>query len=566
MEKMKNDGYQRTDITFFYIFSILMTFDFRYTGILHDGGYRVMQKFSAGLLAMLVSGIFAASPVSASVKKIMMAPTKKVETKKTAAAKDSRPAKAIAKKAAPVKPAAKTSAKPANAKASAPAKGKTNPKHEKTVASKKGTVVAKHDKGHHQPTPVKPALKTASAKPVATKQTHTPVKTAVQHTPNKTASAVTKTAYTPTYSSKQPAVRNTYTAPVSSVHTASADPLPAFRTSGSSYSTGSAYNSAVPQAKPQSASVTPPISAFGKASSMPAVFNTPYNTSLPSKQPIYVNETPNGPDTRAKSVLVLDENNLKILYERNSTSRMSMASITKLMTALVVVESMQDMKEVLTITEDDIDHLKGTGSRLRIGTRLTRGEMLHLALMSSENRAASALGRYYPGGRSAFINAMNLKAAVLGMTNTRYVDSNGLSPQNVSCARDLAKLVMAAAEHPLIRKYSTAEYHTIYDGEKSLSYGSTNRLTHSSNWKIQVQKTGYIREAGQCLVMKTTIDGRPIVMVLLNVVGPKGARIVDAQNIKSWLAQDTSRSFFGSSRSSSSRSTASSFNEDDFYN
>ncbi|MGN0918411.1 MAG: D-alanyl-D-alanine carboxypeptidase family protein [Oxalobacter sp.] len=401
-------------------------------------------------------------------------------------------------------------------------------------------------------------MKTTLTKTAVIKQAL--AKTAAQHPSKKTESVIAKTPDASTYT--QPVSLNTYRQPISPVHTVSAAPLPAFTTSGGSLHSESTFKITVPQ----SASVTPPISSFGKSSSMPTTFNTSSNASLPSQRPIYVNETPNGPETRAKAALVLDENNLKILYERNSTSRMPMASITKLMTALVVVETMQDMNQVLEISDEDIDWIKGTGSRLKIGTRLTRREMLHLALMSSENRAASALGRYYPGGREAFVNAMNLKAAVLGMTNTRFVDTNGLSPQNVSCARDLAKLVMAAAEHPLIRKYSTAEYHTVYDGEKNLSYGSTNRLTHSSNWKIQVQKTGYIREAGQCLVMKTTIDGRPIVMVLLNVVGPKGARIVDAQQIKNWLTHSntTSSSFFSSNRTSSNRNT--SFSEDDFYN
>lgn len=516
-----------------------------------------MRKFTVGLLAMLVAGAFATSPVSASVKKITMAaPVKKVDSKK-AASKDSKPAKTVAKNADKGKAASKPASRTTHAKAVAPAKEKSGKTSSKTAGK---TVAAAHGKDRH-PAPAKQPVKNAPVKTAVAK--HTPVKTVAQHPSPKASSPATKTAYAPAYTHTQPVVRNTYKPPVSAVHTASADPLPAFSTSGGSYHSDSTFKTAAPQ----SASVTPPISSFGKSSSMPAVFNTPSNASLPSQRPIYVGETPNGPETRAKAVLVLDEDKLKILYERNSTSRMSMASITKLMTALVVVEAMQDMNQILEISSEDIDHLKGTGSRLKIGTRLPRKEMLHLALMSSENRAASALGRYYPGGREEFIKAMNLKAAILGMTNTKYVDTNGLSPQNVSCARDLAKLVMAAAEHPLIRKYSTAEYHTVYDGEKNLSYGSTNRLTHSSSWKIQVQKTGYIREAGQCLVMKTTIDGRPIVMVLLNVVGPKGARIVDAQHIKDWLVHDntSSRSFFGSSRSSSNRSTAS-FSDDDFYN
>ena len=512
-----------------------------------------MRKFTVGLLAMLVAGAFATSPVSASVKKITMAaPARKADTKK-AVSKVSKPAKTVAKKADKGKAATKPASKTVHAKTVAPAKEKAGKNQRKTVA-------AAHGKDHH-PAPARQPVKTAPAKTVAAK--HTPVKTVAQLPSPKTSSTATKTAYAPAYTHTQPVVQNTYKPPVQAVRTISADPLPPFLTSGSSNHSASTFKTAAPQ----SASVTPPISSFGRSSSMPAVFNTPANASLPSQRPIYVGETPNGPETRAKAVLVLDEDKLKILYERNSTSRMSMASITKLMTALVVVEAMQDMNQILEISSEDIDHLKGTGSRLKIGTRLPRKEMLHLALMSSENRAASALGRYYPGGREEFIKAMNLKAAILGMTNTKYVDTNGLSPQNVSCARDLAKLVMAAAEHPLIRKYSTAEYHTVYDGEKNLSYGSTNRLTHSSSWKIQVQKTGYIREAGQCLVMKTTIDRRPIVMVLLNVVGPKGARIVDAQHIKDWLVHDnsSSRSFFGSSRTPSSSSTAS-FGDDDFYN
>lgn len=512
-----------------------------------------MRKFTVGLLTILVASAFATSPVSASVKKITMAvPAKKTDTKKTVS-KDNKPIKATIKNADKEKTAAKkttsvktvTSIKEKVGKASTKNQGKSD--------------VVNHGKNQRQSIVARQSVKTTSTKTAATKQ-QALAKTAAQHPSKKTGSVTTKTPHVSAYT--QPVALNTYRQPISPVHTASAEPLSAFTTSGGSFHSESTFKITVPQ----SASVTPPISSFGKSSSMPATFNTSPNASLPSQRPIYVDETPNGPETRAKAALVLDENNLKILYERNSTSRMSMASITKLMTALVVVETMQDMNQVLEISDEDIDRIKGTGSRLKIGTRLTRREMLHLALMSSENRAASALGRYYPGGREAFVNAMNLKAAILGMTNTRYVDTNGLSPQNVSCARDLAKLVMAAAEHPLIRKYSTAEYHTVYDGEKNLSYGSTNRLTHSSNWKIQVQKTGYIREAGQCLVMKTTIDGRPIVMVLLNVVGPKGARIADAQQIKNWLTHSntSSSSLFSSNRTSSNRNT--SFSEDDFYN
>lgn len=239
---------------------------------------------------------------------------------------------------------------------------------------------------------------------------------------------------------------------------------------------------------------------------------------------------------KSNAALVLDESNLEILFEKNSNIALPMASITKLMTGLVVVESMQDMNEVLEITEEDVDTHKHTSSRLKVGTRMTRGNLLHLALMSSENRAAAALGRNYPGGISAFVNAMNIKAQVLGMSDSHYVDSSGLSSGNVASARDLAKLVMAAAQHPILRKYSTDTYYSVDDGLREMHYGNTNGLVHNPDWHIRLQKTGYISEAGQCLVMQAIIKGRPIVMVFLDSKG-KGARLADAQRIRSWLTQ-----------------------------
>ncbi len=239
---------------------------------------------------------------------------------------------------------------------------------------------------------------------------------------------------------------------------------------------------------------------------------------------------------KSNAALVLDESNLEILFEKNSTIALPIASITKLMTGLVVVESMQDMNEVLEITEEDVDTQKHTSSRLRVGTRMTRGNLLHLALMSSENRAAATLGRNYPGGISAFINAMNVKAQMLGMSDSHYVDSSGLSSGNKASARDLAKLVMAAAQYPILCKYSTDTYYSVDDGLHEMHYGNTNGLVHNPNWNIQLQKTGYISEAGQCLVMQTLIKGRPIVMVFLDSKG-KGARLADAQRIRSWLTQ-----------------------------
>ena len=242
---------------------------------------------------------------------------------------------------------------------------------------------------------------------------------------------------------------------------------------------------------------------------------------------------------KSNAALVLDESNLEILFEKNGNIALPMASITKLMTGLVVVESMQDMNEVLEITEDDVDTKKFTSSRLKVGTRMTRGNLLHLALMSSENRAAAALGRNYPGGLPAFVEAMNIKAQMLGMSDSQYVDSSGLSSGNMASARDLAKLVMAAAQHPILRQYSTDTYYSVDDGMHEMHYGNTNGLVHNPNWHIRLQKTGYISEAGQCLVMQAIIQGRPIVMVFLDSKG-KGARIADAQRIHNWLTHPDS--------------------------
>jgi D-alanyl-D-alanine endopeptidase (penicillin-binding protein 7) len=189
---------------------------------------------------------------------------------------------------------------------------------------------------------------------------------------------------------------------------------------------------------------------------------------------------------------------------------------------------------MLTITEDDVDSEKHTGSRLRVGARMTRGNLLHIALMSSENRAAAALGRNYPGGISAFVAAMNAKARALGMVNTHYVDSTGLSSNNVSTARDLAKLVIAAHQHPLIRQFSTDSKYAVEPGGPMLQYRNSNHLVDNPDWQIGLQKTGYISEAGRCLVMQTQIEGRPIVMVFLDSKG-KSSRLADAGRIRKWL-------------------------------
>jgi D-alanyl-D-alanine endopeptidase (penicillin-binding protein 7) len=243
---------------------------------------------------------------------------------------------------------------------------------------------------------------------------------------------------------------------------------------------------------------------------------------------------PEPPELKSNVALVIDQATSEVLFEKNAEEALPIASITKLMTSLVVVESNQDMNEWLTVTDEDIDREKNTYSRLRVGSQLTRANMLHIALMSSENRAASALGRHYPGGMPAFVKAMNAKAAALGMTSTRYVEPTGLSSNNVSNAHDLAKLVMAAYQHPIIRRYSTDIKYAVDPGGRILHYTTSNHLVRNPEWDIGLQKTGYISEAGRCLVMQANIEGRPIVMIFLDAKG-KLTRTADAVRIRKWL-------------------------------
>ena len=239
-------------------------------------------------------------------------------------------------------------------------------------------------------------------------------------------------------------------------------------------------------------------------------------------------------DLKSNVAYVVDQASSQVLFEKNSEVSLPIASITKLMTSLVVVEANQDMSEMIEVTTEDIDKEKGTGSRLKIGARLSRADMLHIALMSSENRAASALGRNYPGGLPAFVAAMNAKAAQLGMSDTHYVDSSGLSPHNVASARDLAKLVNAAYQQPVIRQYSTDAKYVVEPGGRPLQYSTSNHLVANPGWEIGLQKTGYIAEAGRCLVMQAMIEGRAIVMVFLDSKG-KYSRQADAGRIRKWL-------------------------------
>jgi len=237
---------------------------------------------------------------------------------------------------------------------------------------------------------------------------------------------------------------------------------------------------------------------------------------------------------RSSAILILDPTTRKVLYQKNASMVMPIASVTKLMTALVVIDAGQDMGGVLSISDADVDRLKYSSSRLRIGTRLTRASMLHIALMSSENRAASALGRHYPGGTARFVAAMNTKARLLGMRNTRFVEPTGLSSANVSTPEDLAKLVVAAQQQPLIRKYSTDRGYTIAQGRHRTAYRNSNRLIASSGWQIGMQKTGYISEAGRCMVLHAVVKGRAVVMVFLDAHG-KFSRARDANRVRSWL-------------------------------
>jgi len=232
---------------------------------------------------------------------------------------------------------------------------------------------------------------------------------------------------------------------------------------------------------------------------------------------------------------VLDQNTNEVLFSKNPQAVLPIASITKLMTALVVVEAGLPLDEKISVTDDDIDTEKFTHSRLSVGTTLTRGEMLHLALMSSENRAAHALGRNYPGGLDAFVAAMNAKALSLGMADTHYVEPTGLSSRNQSSAADLAKLVNVTSQVPLLRDLSTSREARVALGKRMVQFRSTNGLLSSPLWDIGLQKTGFINEAGKCLVMQARMAGRQLIMVFLDSSG-KASRIADAERMRKWLA------------------------------
>ncbi|MDA9210671.1 serine hydrolase [Methylophilaceae bacterium] len=239
---------------------------------------------------------------------------------------------------------------------------------------------------------------------------------------------------------------------------------------------------------------------------------------------------------RSLKAIVVNQNTGEVIYEKKSDVKASIASLTKLMTAMVVLDSGMDLNKKIKITKADIDRVKRTTSRLPIGSKLSRYELLKAALISSDNRAAFALSRSYPSGRKGFINAMNVKAIQLGMQNSQFRDPTGLDKRNISTAKDLLKLVRAAYQYSVIRKLTTSPSESIKIGKKknSIGFNNTNPLVRRGIWNIGLSKTGFIREAGRCLVLQTVIDGEPIIIVLLNSYG-KLTRFADVKRIRNWM-------------------------------
>jgi len=272
-------------------------------------------------------------------------------------------------------------------------------------------------------------------------------------------------------------------------------------------------------------------------SSLNHAYDSPRNEAFSGRRSIAratgLHTAPDPLDLNSAVVLVLDQESGRTLYEKNASAVLPIASITKLMTALVVLETGDSMQELIEITEADVDTEKHSSSRVRVGATLTRGELLQLALMSSENRAAHALARRSRLGLTGFVAAMNVKARALGMNDTQYSDPTGLSSRNVSTARDLSRLVRVAADQPLVRQFSTAT-DMIASVPNQQVFRNTNRLIRSGDWEIDVSKTGYISEAGRCLVMQVRIQGRPTTVVLLDAFASQ-ARATDAMRIRRWL-------------------------------
>lgn len=254
-------------------------------------------------------------------------------------------------------------------------------------------------------------------------------------------------------------------------------------------------------------------------------------------QAIGLHNTVDPLDLKSSVALVIDQDTNQVLFSKNPSAVLPIASITKLMTAVVVAEAHLPMDEVLPVESiDGLEPTKSTRSRLTVGAQLTRGELLHLALMASENRAAYTLGAHYPGGINAFVAAMNRKAAELGMADTRYVEPTGLSSQNRSSAKDLSVLVRTAMNYPMIRELSTSQEAQVAVGNRQVQFHTTNGLVRNPAWEIGLQKTGYIAEAGRCLVMQARLAGRQLIMVLLDSAG-RYSRMGDAERIRHWLTE-----------------------------
>lgn len=278
--------------------------------------------------------------------------------------------------------------------------------------------------------------------------------------------------------------------------------------------------------------------ASAEPSRTPVVARRSLDQRLSIGRAIGLREVEDPHELHSSVALVVDQRSGASLLSKNAQAVLPIASITKLMTAMVVLDAELPLDEPLTIGTADIDTEKHTRSRLHPGARLTRGELLQLALMASENRAANALGRHYPGGLEAFVDAMNAKARSLGMGSTHFVEPTGLSSRNISSAVDLSRMVTAALDYPLVRTYSTAgELSVGVGGQRSIGFRNTNRLVDDPDWQIDLQKTGYISEAGNCVVMHVVIGNRPMVVVLLDATGSR-SRFGDAQRIRQWLESD----------------------------
>ena len=241
-----------------------------------------------------------------------------------------------------------------------------------------------------------------------------------------------------------------------------------------------------------------------------------------------------GLQLECRAAILMEPETGRVLYEKAPDERMPIASITKLMTAMVVLDARLSLSEVLVVANEDVDTLRNSSSHVPVGTELAREDMLRLALMSSENRAASALGRNYPGGLPAFVAAMNRKAAALGLRDTRFADSTGLNSANVSSARDLVRMVSAASRYPLIREFSTTANYPVSLNGRVRQFNNTNALVSSPDWQIGVSKTGFINESGKCLVMQAWLLNKPMIIVLLDSFG-RFTRVADAQRVKRWL-------------------------------